>query len=440
MKAKEDWAEKVSDVVGGTDATMRPLLRHNTEKRINLSELLAESTEDTFLGVLTELFSIAQGKHFNAISRLGLLPAIVHLSHLNVGSKTVQHKATAAIAKLAVQDSYREKLAEAGAIPPLKEIVDAHTTTSDEEQEEITLVALEALRNLARSHKMKEVLRVGGFTEAIIQLLKEGRDSAVSAAAVGVVRNLAVSPFNQEVLRKAGAIPLLIDFLHFGASSDSAAAAAAALGNLAIDSESNKEAIHKSGALDALIALLKMTNPDSNWQPTAGAAKAADALKSLAVNSNENKKAITESGGVDAIVSVFRAGILQERELQDELSRELLESCAGALLNISSQNTVALKKYQEAGINIRLLKEFHGMQVGSESGQPQAAKPLTPSVKHKDKNVERSFDEIRAAMRNHNCGSSVKERRAGEKPTPRAGDKPTPRQAAKERGASKGKG
>ena len=37
MKAKEDWAEKVSDVVGGTDATMRPLLRHNTEKRINLS-------------------------------------------------------------------------------------------------------------------------------------------------------------------------------------------------------------------------------------------------------------------------------------------------------------------------------------------------------------------------------------------------------------------
>ena len=178
---------------------------------------------------------------------------------------------TAALRRWQVQDSYREKLAEAGAIPPLKEIVDAHTTTSDEEQEEITLVALEALRNLARSHKMKEVLRVGGFTEAIIQLLKEGRDSAVSAAAVGVVRNLAVSPFNQEVLRKAGAIPLLVDFLHFGAESDVAAAAAAALGNLAIGSESNKEAIRKSGALPELVKLLQMkvrSNSASNGYQT----------------------------------------------------------------------------------------------------------------------------------------------------------------------------
>ena len=291
--ARDRWAESH---LGSTldveehEERFSTLIRHRTSKRLNLQEIREENTEDTFLGVVTELYSIAEGKHFNAISRLGFLPCVVHLSHVGVGSPAVQYKATATVARLATQDSYRETLAEAGAIPPLKEIVDAHTTTSDEEQEEITLVALEALRNLARSHKMKEVLRVGGFTEAIIQLLKEGRDSAVSAAAVGVVRNLAVSPFNQEVLRKAGAIPLLIDFLHFGASSDSAAAAAAALGNLAIDSESNKEAIHKSGALDALIALLKMTNPDSNWQPTAGAAKAADALKSLAVNSNENKK------------------------------------------------------------------------------------------------------------------------------------------------------
>jgi hypothetical protein len=120
------------------------------------------------------------------------------------------------------------------------------------------LAALVALRNLARSHKMKEALRVGGFTEALIRLLKEGRDSAVSAAAVGVVRNLAVSPFNQEVLRKAGAIRLLVDFLHFGGDSAVAAAAAAALGNLAIDSESNKEAIRKAGAISKLVALLKV--------------------------------------------------------------------------------------------------------------------------------------------------------------------------------------
>ena len=146
------------------------------------------------------------------------------------------------------------------------------------------MAALVALRNLARSHKMKEALRVGGFTEALIRLLKEGRDSAVSAAAVGVVRNLAVSPFNQEVLRKAGAIRLLVDFLHFGRTSDTTAAAAAALGNLAIDSESNKEAIRKAGALERLIGLVKMDDPANKWEPTVGAAKAADALKSLAVS------------------------------------------------------------------------------------------------------------------------------------------------------------
>ena len=84
------------------------------------------------------------------------------------------------------------------------------------------------------------------------------------------------------------------------------------------------------------------------WNPTAGAAKAADAIKSIVVKSKVNKKEVDETGGLGYLISIFRYGVWNSMEFQDDVSRELLESCAGALHNLAIQNEIAQKKLQVA--------------------------------------------------------------------------------------------
>ena len=150
-----------------------------------------------------------------------------------------------------MESSSRNKVCEAGAIPPLVQLV------SGWRYSEVAANAAGALCNLAvDSPANKDAIREAGALPPLVVLLLAGPGSgAAEQAATGLCNLAKGSPSNQNAIREAGAIPPLVALLSAGVGSEASARAAAALRNLAMHS-ANHEPMCEAGAISPLVALL----------------------------------------------------------------------------------------------------------------------------------------------------------------------------------------
>ena len=94
-----------------------------------------------------------------------------------------------------------------------------------------------------------EAIREAGAIPPLIELLREGPSSAAATRAAGALSNLAhANAANAAAIRDAGGVEALVALLGGGAESAGAASAAGALRNLAHGSAASRGAIRAAGA------------------------------------------------------------------------------------------------------------------------------------------------------------------------------------------------
>ncbi|XP_020229692.1 U-box domain-containing protein 14 [Cajanus cajan] len=243
-------------------------------------------------------------------------------------------------------------IAEAGAIPPLVDLLSSSDPRTQEH-------AVTALLNLSINDSNKGTIVNAGAIPDIVDVLKNGSMEARENAAATLF-SLSVLDENKVQIGAAGAIPALIKLLCEGTPRGKKDAATAIF-NLSIY-QGNKARAIKAGIVAPLIQFLK----------DAGGGMVDEALAILAilVNHHEGRVAIGQAEPIPTLVEVIRTGSPRNREnavavlwslctgdpLQLKLAKE--HGAEAALQELLENGTDRAKR--KAGSILELLQRMEG--------------------------------------------------------------------------------
>eukprot|EP00964_Phaeocystis_antarctica_P151095 scaffold118653_cov63-Phaeocystis_antarctica.AAC.1 len=240
------------------------------------------------------------------------IAAVVRLCHDPASAAA----AAATLGRLTKDDTYDDRIREAGAVLPLVALLSGGLESDAANR------AAGVLGNLAYGDEASRVAMVeAGAVPLLVALLSGGPESDVAGRAAATLANLASDDddANQAAITEAGAIALLVALLSGGPESEAAGSAALALRNLSSDDEA-EAAVIEAGAVPPLVALL------SGGLESKAAGRAAEALLNLTFGANPT--AVLEE------VARTQASCSPWSDLQVRL-----HECASALLKAAEEGT-----------------------------------------------------------------------------------------------------
>mmetsp|Transcript_24740 Transcript_24740/g.41341 ORF Transcript_24740/g.41341 Transcript_24740/m.41341 type:complete len:694 (+) Transcript_24740:414-2495(+) len=247
---------------------------------------------------------------------------------------------------VALGDAYRVAVVEAGALPPLMELL---RSGSDEARAN----AAEVLGNLTFDDDDMETVDfvAAGAIPGLVEMLRGGSDEGRGKAAWVLRKLMASNHANKAAVTEASALPPLVELLRTG-SKEGRANAAGALGILLSGNDtSSRVAVAKADAMPLLVELLRCGSNE-------GRAEAAGALSNLGCD-DANKAAIVAAGGIAPLVELLGGGLEEGRA-----------KAAAALANIASSDDAKKTAVVWVGALAPLVKV---LRCGSEKGKEAAA-------------------------------------------------------------------
>lgn len=187
----------------------------------------------------------------------GAVPVLVSLLSTS-SDPDVQYYCTTAISNIAVDEPSRKKLLKSE-----PKLVSHLIKLMDSDSPRIQCQATLALRNLASDPMYQiEIVRHGGLAH-LANLLKSSH-SALVLAAVACIRNISIHNYNEGLIVNAGVLPPLVALLGFDENEEIQCHTVSTLRNLASSSQTNREQLLKSNAIETCIHLCqKLINENS---------------------------------------------------------------------------------------------------------------------------------------------------------------------------------
>lgn len=250
----------------------------------------------------------------------------------------------------------------------------------DNEYENSVYYALTQLKALSSNNDgNKEMICSKGAVQRCMPLLGPRHKNVIHDKTLRLLRSLSVVSRNQVEIANAGAIPLLLDFVR-GADPVLQVNAVAVLWNLSVH-EQNKDAIGRSGGVDALVELLSRTNRDNVRNEVVGA------LRNLS-HYPPNRTRIVRTGGVPLLLGMLdpsrsrdttrrHAVVALVQCANDPAGINALRQCGGNTLlaleetcqEIDSQIYRELRQYMTAaGIDQQQQQQQHRSGGGGRTG------------------------------------------------------------------------
>jgi hypothetical protein len=246
---------------------------------------LSSTDEATALEAASALWSLAEVEHNRArLAEAGAIPRLVDL--LARRPSVGVDEACGVLGNLALCGENRREVVEIGGIVPLVELLSLPRFAA---------MAALVMRHLALTDSIAAAIVEAGALPILVEMLDSSSHSVAEAAA-GVLTNLAVRRDCRELILFLQGVPALVALL--GSPGGEAAEAAAALTNLSRDTDLQR-AIAEAGAIGPLVDLLRSGSPSKELH-------AAGALWSLA-RREENRRRIAQSGAITALVPLVRS-------------------------------------------------------------------------------------------------------------------------------------
>ncbi|CAN6360217.1 unnamed protein product [Urochloa humidicola] len=256
----------------------------------------------------------------NAIVEGGAVPALVrHLEEpaaaaqedqqLRPFEHEVEKGAAFALGLLAVKPEHQQLIVDAGALPPLVNLLKRQkNTTNSRVVNSVIKRAADAITNLAHENSnIKTSVRMEGGIPPLVELL-ESQDLKVQRAAAGALRTLAFkNDENKAQIVQCNALPTLILMLR----SEAAAIhyeAVGVIGNLVHSSPNIKKEVLNAGALQPVIGLLSSSCTESQRE-------AALLLGQFASADSDCKVHIVQRGAVRPLIEMLQSADVQLREM-----------------------------------------------------------------------------------------------------------------------------
>lgn len=257
-------------------------------------------------------------------------------------------RAAAAELRFLAKDSIenRLKIAEAGAIPYLVNLLSTHDAEAQEN-------AVTALLNLSIHDHIKGAVVQAGAIPSIVKVLKCGSMEARQNAAATLFSLSSVNE-NKLTIGALGAIPPLVDLLKNG-SPQGRKDAASALFNLLIY-QGNKPRAVRAGVVNPILSLLMDTST--------GMMDEAVSILAVLATHQEGRRAIGRAFVVPALVSILQNG-----------SPRTKENAAAILLALSLDNPHHLAAAGRMGV------KRHLVELG-ESGTERAKRKASSLLEH----------------------------------------------------------
>eukprot|EP00873_Tetraselmis_striata_P008985 jgi/Tetstr1/429249/TSEL_001911.t2 len=274
-------------------------------------------------------------------ARGGALPGLVDL--LRSGSALAVEAAAGALENLALADALRGAVVDAGAVPPLVELLGAGGGAAE--------AAAGALQNLALDAAAREEVVAAGGVAGLVGLLGASEPGAAEAAA-GALGNLALNSNGRALLGATGGAPRLVALL--GGGDAAAEAAAGAVENASLDERLARQLVD-AGAVEALASIV-----------AAGGVALLVAL--LRSGSDAAKEAAAEalerlSSGRGQVVAIANVGGLEELlRIIQQGNPEAIKAAACTIANFafSHQNSSAIERAGGVPILLELLQRGEG--------------------------------------------------------------------------------
>ena len=254
------------------------------------SGVVAELDEHTTADEVETLFQHDPGRVISGIRSPSLSVRLVVLE---------------ALLELALNPDNQVKIAEAGDIPPLVNLVGDLCASSEERE-----FAAEVLAYLARNAENKVSIASAGVIDLLVALVRDGGTAGERQYAAAALGNLAHNNADNQVkIASADGIPPLVALARDGGTVGERKFATGALGVLAFSNAANQVAIASAGGIPPLVALAR------DGGTTGEREEAAAALAMLAANNANNQVEITSAGGIPPLVKmVCDGGTAEERE------------------------------------------------------------------------------------------------------------------------------
>ncbi|CAG9463857.1 unnamed protein product [Pedinophyceae sp. YPF-701] len=264
-------------------------------RSLDLVELLRTGKDSSVIAAAGSIESLAFGdEQRDMLLEAGAVPPLVQL--LAVGSAPVKDAVTKAIGVLSQSAACREAIPdfqheEQGAIPLVAGWL------RDAKADYSKLVSALALQALAQDNKRNQELIAGaGAVKTLVALLKEGSDDSRIAAA-GAIMNLATNAGIRASIIAAGAIMPLVALLKSKIPAAGKADAEQALCNLVMDPNADKDMTKDPTVVQVLVNLLE----DGSSK---GRELASLALEDLCLYSDGNRQVAMGCGAIPPLLAV----------------------------------------------------------------------------------------------------------------------------------------
>ncbi|KAK6931005.1 Armadillo [Dillenia turbinata] len=281
----------------------------------------------------------SDGTSRDVSSDMSVIQALVH--KLSSRSNEERKAAAAEIRSLSKRSTdNRILIAEAGAIPPLVNLLTSEDITTQEN-------AVTCILNLSIYENNKGLIMLANAIPSIVQVLRVGSMEARENAAATLF-SLSLADENKIIIGASGAIPALVDLLENG-SARGKKDAATALFNLCIY-QGNKGRAVRAGIITAL---LKMLTDSSTCM-----VDEALTILSVLASHQEAKAAIVKASTIPVLIDLLRTGMPRNKE-----------NAAAILLALCKRDTENLACLSRLGAVIPLTEIAKN---GTERGQRKA--------------------------------------------------------------------
>ena len=183
----------------------------------------------------------------------------------------------------------------------------------------------------ATPHSSGEVQRMAASLEPLVHLLGLNSRHAAQEVAAGVMSILAMEELTAMAIAESGALPALVALLR-NSHPSCREAAASALANVAAGGTDLARKVARAGAVGPLVRLLAAPS-GSHWSGGSGSSGVADgsrdaaarAVRNMAAGCSDVAAALVHAGAVPPLLQLLRTGTFKGRE-----------AAAGALGNLAS--------------------------------------------------------------------------------------------------------
>lgn len=209
-----------------------------------------------------------------------------------------------------------EKIANAGAVGPLVELLNGELGLEAQEEAAHALWALADI-----SINRKSITDHGGIGP-LVELLGCSNKKA-SMHAEGALVRLSIEDVNRVLI-----IQQLVGMLHENSGQAAQEQAAQSLANLARESTDNRKSILDAGGIPRLLDLLSSTSLKAKEN-------AVSAVAQLALKNPDNQKEIAQHGGIPRLVSTLTEASSNSKELAQQ---QISMLAASAIWNVADNN------------------------------------------------------------------------------------------------------